>query len=201
MISNKLKSMNTNQQGFTLIELLIAVAITALIIGGVVLAIFQVFSVNTRSGNHMTAVNQVQNAGSWINHDVQMAQTIDTTDDPATTDETEKLTLTWVRWPREDGKYVDSYKVRHTWNNLEVWRHQEITTQEYDSDGQPVGDPIVTQNSTLIADYITTLLPTLLLVDNNMFVTVTIGARVGVVGAGAADVERTYEIVPRVIIV
>ena len=199
MISNKLKSINKNQQGFTLIELLVAVAISALIIGGVVLAIFQVFNVNTRSGNHMTAVNQVQNAGSWISHDVQMAQDVDTNDDPATTDETEILTVAWVRWPREDGKYIDSYKVRHTYDNNELWRHQEITTQEYDSDNQPVGEPTVTQNSTLIADYITTL-SILPLVDDNVIVTVTIRARVGVVGAGAADVERTYEIAPRVII-
>lgn len=83
MIFHRLKSIHKNQKGFTLIELIVAIAITALIIGVIVMSIFQVFIVNALSSNHMLAVRQVQNAGYWINHDVQMAQSV-ATDDGAT---------------------------------------------------------------------------------------------------------------------
>ncbi len=83
MIFSRLKSIHKNQKGFTLIELIVAIAITALIIGVIVMSIFQIFIVNALSSNHMKAVRQVQNAGYWINHDVQMAQSV-VTDDGAT---------------------------------------------------------------------------------------------------------------------
>ena len=76
MMFHSLKSINKNQRGFTLIELIVALAITALIIGGVVMGVFHIFNINALSSNHMKAVRQVQNAGYWINHDVLMAQSV-----------------------------------------------------------------------------------------------------------------------------
>ena len=82
-----------NQRGFTLIELLVAIAITGLITGGITMTIFQVFSGNTRTSNHMTAVRQVQNAGYWVSHDAQMAQSVVITGLSGL-----PLTLTWTEW-------------------------------------------------------------------------------------------------------
>lgn len=85
-----------NQRGFTLIEIILAIAITGIIVGGITMTIFQVFSVNTRSSNHMVAVREVQNAGYWISRDAQMAQ-----EEPDISDD-EFLTLTWTDWDSGD---------------------------------------------------------------------------------------------------
>ncbi len=95
MILDRLGLVHKNQRGFTLIEVLIAIAVTALIIGGITMAIFQTFTVSARTSSHMTAVRQVQNAGHWISQDAQMAQEVDT-DDPGIL-----VTLTWTEW--DDG--------------------------------------------------------------------------------------------------
>ena len=81
---------NKNQRGFTLIELLVAIAITGLITGGLTTTIFQVFDINARSNDHMTAVREVQNAGYWISRDTQMAQSMEITGVSGF-----PLTLTW----------------------------------------------------------------------------------------------------------
>ena len=116
MMFHRLKSIHKNQKGFTLIELIVALAITALIIGAIVMSIFQVFIVNALSSNHMLAVRQVQNAGYWINRDVQMAQSV-ATDAGATGF---PLDVTWEEWDGtlnevtytlEDGEIKRSHSV------------------------------------------------------------------------------------------
>ena len=83
-----MKKLKKGQRGLTLVELLIVIAITGIITGGITMSIFQVFNINTRTANRMAAVSQVENAGSWVSPDVQMAREIDT--------ESEFLKLTWI---------------------------------------------------------------------------------------------------------
>jgi len=116
---NRLKKINKNQKGFTLIELIVVIAITGLIISAITVTIFQLFSISARSDSHMLAVRQVQNAGYWISHDTQMAQSVET--DGGTTGF--PLKLTWSNeWDSNtyevvynlveaDGKLKRSYKV------------------------------------------------------------------------------------------
>jgi len=94
-------SIDKNQKGFTLVEMLIAVAITAIIVGSVTTAIFQVFTGNARTSNHMTAVRQAQEAGYWVSHDAQMAQSANTTGASGF-----PLTLTWTDWESSSGHQV-----------------------------------------------------------------------------------------------
>ena len=135
MIFHRLGLIHKNQKGFTLIELLIAIAITGIITGGATMTIFQVFSGNTRSTNHMIAVRQVQNAGYWVSHDVQMAQSVVVTGVSGF-----PLTLTWTEW---DG---DEHRVVYT---LLVDELQREHYTNYDPVTNP--DPDVT---TIVAQYI-----------------------------------------------
>lgn len=102
-----------DQRGFTLIEILVALAIVALIAGAATVATFQVINGTKRSNDHMTAIQQVQNAGYWISHDTLMAQSVVTVDDPETP-EHEFVTLHWADW-EEDGEV---HKIVYTFQDM-----------------------------------------------------------------------------------
>ena len=86
----KMKKLKKDQRGITLIELVIAIAITGIITAAITMAVFQVFTMNTRTSNRMAAVSQVQHAGKVVSEDILMAQIVDT--------ESEFLKLTWTDW-------------------------------------------------------------------------------------------------------
>jgi prepilin-type N-terminal cleavage/methylation domain-containing protein len=73
MMFRRLGLINKDQRGFTLLEMLLALLIVGIIAGGITAAIFQVVMSSARTNNHMTAVRQVESAGYWVSHDVQMA--------------------------------------------------------------------------------------------------------------------------------
>ena len=65
-----MKKLKKDQRGLTLIELVIVIAITGLITAGITMTIMQVFNMNTRASNRMTAVSQVQHAGKLVSEDI-----------------------------------------------------------------------------------------------------------------------------------
>jgi prepilin-type N-terminal cleavage/methylation domain-containing protein len=89
-----LKLAKNGQRGFTLVELLIAIAIAALITGGITAAVMQVLTINTRASNHMVAVRQVQQAGKEVSKDTLQAQSVNVTG----VGESLSLNLTWEKW-------------------------------------------------------------------------------------------------------
>jgi prepilin-type N-terminal cleavage/methylation domain-containing protein len=93
-----MKTVTTGQRGFTLIELIIAIAIAAVITGGITAAVMQVLSINTRASNHMVAVRQVQQAGKEVSKDTLQAQSVNAT----TPSQGFPLTLRWVTWGTND---------------------------------------------------------------------------------------------------
>jgi len=93
MTFRRLVIAHRNEKGMTLVELLIAMAVTAIILGGITATLWQVFTVNSRSVNHMTAVRQVQSAGYWVSQDALMAQSVN-----ATMASSAILQLKWIEW-------------------------------------------------------------------------------------------------------
>jgi prepilin-type N-terminal cleavage/methylation domain-containing protein len=173
MIFGRLRVIQRDQKGFTLIELLVVVAITGLITWGITMTIFQVFNTNTRNSSHMIAIRQVQNAGSWVSPDVQMAQSVN-----ATGGQGFPLTLTWIEW--ETG---DSHAVNYTLEDNTLQRSYSVNG----------GDPTVTT----VAEYIdpdpdqTSCYP-LGVLPPGAVLTFTVTATVG----GESE-TRVYEVKPR----
>jgi prepilin-type N-terminal cleavage/methylation domain-containing protein len=89
----RMKKLIKVQRGFTLVELVIVMALTGVVTAGITAAVLQVFNMNIRTSNHMTAVRQVRNVGFWIFPDVMMARDVIPDDDPATP---ELLRLRWT---------------------------------------------------------------------------------------------------------
>lgn len=103
--------MKPGEKGYGLIELLIAITIMAVAAGAAGAAIFQVLRNTGHNNDHMTAVRQVENAGYWISHDAQMAQS-------ATTNLTSPnfLVLGWTAWA-DNGTTV-YYSANYTFEDL-----------------------------------------------------------------------------------
>jgi len=136
--------MKQGERGLTLIELAVTVAIVALIAAGANMSIFQVLKGTERNNDHMTAVNQVQKAGYWVSRDTQMAQSVDTINDPETPED-EFITLQWTNW--ENG---DVHKIVYTFHDmaggLKKLKRQYVI---HDASGVETGNAI-----TLVAEYI-----------------------------------------------
>jgi len=87
----KIGKLGRDQKGFSLIELVIVIALTGLITAAITTTVFQVFNMNTRTANRMTAVSQVQNAGKIVSEDILEAQSVNATGSPSFS-----LNLTWT---------------------------------------------------------------------------------------------------------
>jgi len=163
---------HNNQKGFTMIEVIIAIAVTAIITGGITMTIFQVFDGNTRTSNHMIAVRQVQNAGYWVSHDGQMAQSVEPTADS----DGFPLTLTWADWDSGD-VYQVVYSVVD--NELQREHYTNLT---------PDATTIVAQFIDLAnCDFTDTNGDS---VDDTLILTIT-------ATVGTQSETRTYEVAPR----
>jgi prepilin-type N-terminal cleavage/methylation domain-containing protein len=176
MMFHRLGSINKNQRGFTIVELLVAILITAIIGGAVTTAIFQVFTGNARTSNHMTAVRQVQEAGYWVSRDTQMAQNIYTENLTGS----DKLKLNRTKW---DGS---TENVTYSIVSGQLWRYSENATS-----GTP---PLTTVSTSVIAQLID---PTATSCNfTNGVLVFTVKATVGT-GSQQGSETRVYEVVPR----
>jgi len=82
------------QKGFTLIELLGAMAVSAMVMMGIVLILAQVMTGSDRNRNQVVALTDVNQAALAIKKDLQMAQSTDLADgEPAPQGSVE---LTWI---------------------------------------------------------------------------------------------------------
>jgi len=68
--------MKRKEKGFTLIEVIIAIAISGMIMAALAMTTATLLTNHRRSTDQNIVLPQVQNAGSWISRDVQMAKDV-----------------------------------------------------------------------------------------------------------------------------
>jgi len=105
------KRLHKDQTGFSLLELLIVIALTGIITAAITMTVFQVFNMNTRTSNRMTAVSQVQNAGKIVSEDILETQTDKINATPVGN---RLLVVGWAA-PAPDGT---TYNVTYTLQNM-----------------------------------------------------------------------------------
>jgi prepilin-type N-terminal cleavage/methylation domain-containing protein len=127
-----MKRLHKDQRGFSILELVIVILLTGIITTAITTTFFQVFNMNTRTANHMTAVSQVQQAGKIVSEDMFEAQPLMIDDNP---EEGEFLKLGWVAL-----NSTAVHEVVYTLEDGELWRSESIDD----------GEPTVTR----VAEYI-----------------------------------------------
>jgi prepilin-type N-terminal cleavage/methylation domain-containing protein len=123
-----MKRLHKDQRGLTIIELLVVIVLTALITAAITTTFFQVFNMNIRTANHMSALSQVQQAGKLVSEDILQAQNVT----PGASSGF-PLTLTWV--------VNATHEIIYTLDEGELWQSESI------DGGEP---PILTR----VAEYI-----------------------------------------------
>ena len=110
-----MKRLHKDQRGLTIIELLVVIVLTGLITAAITTTFFQVFDMNTRTANHMSALSQVQQAGKLVSQDILEAQP-DMIDDSPTGGEF--FILGWNSTPVRE--------VTYTLEDGELWRSETL---------------------------------------------------------------------------
>jgi len=136
----KMKKLKKDQRGLTLIELVIVIALTGIITAGITMTIFQVFNMNTRTSNRMTAVSQVEHAGKLVSEDILEAQNVTPGANAGF-----PLTLTWTEVGEAPNTYKVIYKLEDTSGPTILWR-------EYYIGSDP--DSLSLNSTTKVAEYI-----------------------------------------------
>jgi type II secretory pathway pseudopilin PulG len=176
MTFRPLVSAHRNEKGITLVELLVAMLVTGIISASITATLWQVFTINSRSLNHMTAVRQVQSAGYWVSHDALMAQSVN-----ATMTSPDILKLTWTDW---DGIPHDvTYSIDGN-NRLE---RSEVTV--------PLPAKVSSVASCIVPKSLTDLNGTSCNFTSGKLI-FTVKAKVGS-GSTAGTETRVYEVKPR----
>jgi len=110
-----MKKLHKDQRGLTIVELLVVIILTGLITAAITTTFFQVFDMNTRTANHMSALSQVQQAGKLVSEDILEAQPDMIDDSPATG---EFLILGW--------NGTAFHEVSYTLEDGELWRSESV---------------------------------------------------------------------------
>lgn len=176
MMLHRLGLITRNQRGITVIELIIAMALSVIIAGAITATILQVINGSNRTNNHMTAVRQVQNAGYWVSHDAQMAQSVNTTAPDGF-----PITLSWVGWSGNT-----TYEVVYSSENMTSGSLKNLQ-RSYSVNG-------TVQETSYVAQYVDPATTSANFTSGELIFTVT--ATVGA-GSQAGSETRFYKVGPR----
>lgn len=184
-----IKIYHGNQRGFTLIETVVTLAISSIIIAGLITSINQLMFQGSEVRADMESTQFVQNTGSWLRQDILMSQSIIPGDNPAS-DENETMTLYWTSASHKDAQdndLIDYYEVSYYLDGGKIRRKEQVTTNVYNPNGSLI-ETIENQGISLISDNITEF--TLNSENNTQVLSI-------VALVGDAQTEKTYEIFPR----
>ena len=95
-----------NQKGFTLIEILASLAISGVLILGLVASVFQTIRVSESASPQITGLEDIRYTARSIINDIRTAESTDLVDDPEA-DPVNTLHLEWTDW-------TDTQPYRHT---------------------------------------------------------------------------------------
>ena len=171
------------QNGFALIEMLMAIAISGLIIAGIVDVTVQTIVINAAHNSRMTAIKQVENAIHWIERDAQMAssKSIEPSDSTVTDF---PLELSWTHFEDNYTHFI-TYRVDNG-----VLLRREV-----------VKDIAEAENEELISDTETMICNNVIAADSNYAFNAEIlevNLTVTVSGFRSATESRTLYVMPRV---
>lgn len=168
-----------DQSAFVLIEMLMAIAISSLIIVGIVEITVQTVAINASDNSQMSAVKQVESAIHWIERDAQMASAkwISPKDSTVT-----DFPL-YLQWTGFEDNYT--HKIAYILDNGALLRREII---------EDIDDEVISETETFISDNIIT-------VDSNYafngeILEVNLKATVG--DYRSATELRTLYVIPRV---
>ena len=113
-----IRELHKDQRGLSIIELLVIIVLTGLITTAVTTTFFQVFNMNARTANHMSALSQVQQAGKIVSEDILQAQEIEP--NPTTGG------FFIVGWNSTGETH---HEVEYTLEDGELWRSETVGTE------------------------------------------------------------------------
>ena len=165
------------EKGFTLIELVVGLSIAAFVVGAASMTTITMMRLTPQNTDWAVALRQVQNAGYWISHDVQMSQTTVADTDPGTPT---FLTLTVPEW--ETDAVVDKTIV-YEFEDMPDGLKRLMRNNQTDVEETMIAESISGDNDDTNASYD----------DTSGTLTFTITAT-----SGTATVTRQYEAMQRV---
>ncbi len=144
------------QKGFTLIELLVAMAISSILLSGILLSIYQIMWGTVRINSQVVALTDVNQAALAIKKDLQMTQSSNLSSTPQSS-----ANLTWIDytgWGAADNQtthtssYAFSYalsdtQLRRTYDGTESIAGRNITFLKFTKNGRVI-NVVITATST-----------------------------------------------------
>jgi len=126
------------QKGMTLLELLVAMAITAMIIGGIAALIFQEYSGTAIAKTSVTTAHEIGNAARWISQDGMMAESTGLVEGAHPVD---YLTLTWIERhdfaniPHSSSYYLEGTQLYRDYDGTVTIVARDISKIEFSQTG------------------------------------------------------------------
>jgi prepilin-type N-terminal cleavage/methylation domain-containing protein len=173
-----MKRLHKDQRGLTIIELLVVIVLTGLITAAITTTFFQVFNMNARTANHMSALSQVQHAGKLVSEDILQSQ--EQTAEGATGF---PLSLNWT----EGGMSGDSHEIIYTLEDMPSGELKRLQREQKIN--------LVLESITIVAEYIDPDQTSCVPIGDAFKFTVT--ATVGEGTWGEESETRIYRVQPR----